>query len=340
VIGLGTWQLGADWGSVSESDALGVLRAAVESGVTFFDTADVYGDGRSERVIGRFLADNAGSGITVATKMGRRMDQVPDNYVLENFRAWTDRSRVNLGVDRLDLVQLHCPPTPVYSSGAVYDALDTLVAEERIAAYGVSVETCDEALTATARPGVASVQIILNAFRRKPLDRVLPAAAEAGVGIIVRVPLASGLLSGRYTLDTTFAPDDHRTFNRHGEAFDVGETFSGVDYPTGVRAAAEFASIVAAPGAFTAGAGTAGAGTAGTAGTAGPAGPGPSTAQAALRWVIQQPGVTTVIPGARNPRQARQNAAAAALPPLSPGALSQIADLYDKYLRAEIHPRW
>ncbi len=243
VIGLGTWQLGADWGNVSDDEALGVLHAAVESGVTFLDTADVYGDGRSERIIGRFIAGNAGQGVTVATKMGRRVDQVPENYTLENFRAWTDRSRVNLGVDILDLVQLHCPPAPVYSTGAVFDALDTLVGEERIASYGVSVETCDEALTAIARPGTATVQIILNAFRRKPLDDVLPAAAAAGVGIIARVPLASGLLSGRYTRDSTFAADDHRSYNRHGEAFDVGETFSGVDYGAGVDAAQEFAAL-------------------------------------------------------------------------------------------------
>src|SRR6201996_1205275 len=250
IVGLGTWQLGADWGSVTESDALAVLRAAVESGVTFLDTADVYGDGRSERIIGRFLAANPGHGIVVATKMGRRVEQVLENYTLENFRAWTDRSRVNLGVDRLDLVQLHCPPTPVYSTDAVYDALDTLVAEERIAAYGVSVETSAEALAAIARPGVATVQVFSNAFRRKPLDQVLPAAAAAGIGIIARVPLASGLLSGRYTMDTVFAPDDHRKYNRHRAGFDVGETFSGVDYATGVRAAQEFAAIVAEPDAF------------------------------------------------------------------------------------------
>jgi aryl-alcohol dehydrogenase-like predicted oxidoreductase len=323
VIGLGTWQLGADWGAVTEADARAVLRAAVESGVTFLDTADVYGDGRSERIIGQFLASEAPEGVTVATKMGRRVAQVPENYTLANFRAWTDRSRANLGTDRLDLVQLHCPPTPVFSSSAVYDALDTLVAEERIAAYGVSVETCDEALAAIARPGVASVQIILNAFRRKPLDQVLPAAAAAGVAVIARVPLASGLLSGRYTAGTVFAADDHRTYNRHGEAFDVGETFSGVDYPTGVRAAAEFAAVVAAPGAYTVDPGDA-----------------VTTAEAALRWVTQQPGVSTVIPGARDPEQARQNAAAATLPPLSDQALGQIEDLYDKYLRAEIHPRW
>ena len=245
VIGLGTWQLGADWGNVSEAEAMTVLREAVESGVTFFDTADVYGDGRSERTIGRFLAGNAGQGIVVATKMGRRVEQSEEHYTLENFRAWTDRSRVNLGTDRLDLVQLHCPPTSVFASDAVFDALDTLVAEDRIAAYGVSVETCDQALTAIARPGVASVQIILNAFRRKPLDQVLPAAAAAGVGIIARVPLASGLLSGRYTRDTTFAADDHRSYNAHGEAFDVGETFSGVAFEAGVDAAAEFAAITA-----------------------------------------------------------------------------------------------
>ena len=313
VIGLGTWQLGADWGDVSEADALTVLRAAVESGVTFFDTADVYGDGRSERIIGRFVAGNAGQGITVATKMGRRVEQKEEHYTLENFRAWTDRSRVNLGTDRLDLVQLHCPPSVVFSSDAVYDALDTLVAEERIAAYGVSVETCAQALSAIARPGTATVQIILNAFRRKPLDEVLPAAHAAGVGIIARVPLASGLLSGRYTHETFFAADDHRTFNRHGEAFDAGETFSGVDFDTGVDAAREFAALAPA---------------------------GATPAQAALRWVIQQPGVSTVIPGARNPVQAEQNAAAAALPPFSDADLAAIADVYDRRIRAQVHDRW
>jgi aryl-alcohol dehydrogenase-like predicted oxidoreductase len=318
-IGLGTWQLGADWGEVPEAEAMAVLRTAAESGVTFFDTADVYGDGRSERVIGRFLASNVGQGvpgITVATKMGRRVEQRAENYTLENFRAWTDRSRINLGTDRLDLVQLHCPPTSVFSSDAVFDALDTLVAEERIAAYGVSVETCDQALTAIARPGVASVQIILNAFRRKPLEQVLPAASAAGVGIIARVPLASGLLSGRYTRDTAFGADDHRSYNARGEAFDVGETFSGVGFEDGVDAAAEFAAIT---GGLT---------------------PGGSPAQWALRWVIQQPGVTSVIPGARTTSQARQNADAASLPPLPQAELDAIEGLYDKYFRAEIHDRW
>jgi aryl-alcohol dehydrogenase-like predicted oxidoreductase len=313
VIGLGTWQLGADWGDVDETTALGVLDAAVQSGVTLFDTADVYGDGRSEQVIGEFLAGNPGADIFVATKMGRRVEQLPENYVLANFLQWTDRSRRNLGVDRLDLVQLHCPPTPVYSSDEVFDALDTLVTDQRIAAYGVSVETVQQALTAIARPGVASVQIILNAFRHKPLEQVLPAAAEAGVGVLARVPLASGLLSGRYTRDTMFAPDDHRAFNRHGEAFDVGETFSGVDFDTGVAAAREFAALTPA---------------------------GSTPAQLALRWIIDQPGVTAVIPGARNVEQARGNAAAARLSPTDDGLRARIAALYDARIRAQVHDRW
>ncbi|BFO17630.1 hypothetical protein SHKM778_40180 [Streptomyces sp. KM77-8] len=199
VIGLGTWQLGADWGDVDDKEALAVLETAAESGVTLFDTADVYGDGRSEQTIASFIGGRPDLHVMVATKMGRRADQIPENYTLDNFRAWNDRSRRNLGVDRIDLVQLHCPPTPVYSTDEVFDALDTLVEEERVAAYGVSVETCAEALTAIARPNVASVQIILNPFRMKPLLEVLPAAREAGVGIIARVPLASGLLSGKYT---------------------------------------------------------------------------------------------------------------------------------------------
>ncbi|MFJ6737843.1 aldo/keto reductase [Streptomyces sp. NPDC091279] len=313
VVGLGTWQLGADWGDVDEKDALAVLEAAAESGVTFFDTADVYGDGRSEQTIATFLRGRPDLDLTVATKMGRRVDQLPENYVLDNFRAWNDRSRRNLGVDRIDLVQLHCPPTSVYATDAVFDALDTLVAQERVAHYGVSVETCAEALTAIARPNVASVQIILNPFRMKPLTEVLPAAAEAGVGIIARVPLASGLLSGTYTKDTVFAADDHRTYNRHGEAFDVGETFSGVDYATGVEAAAEFAAL--APEGYT-------------------------PAQLALRWIIGQPGVTTVIPGARTPEQARANAAAAALPAPDEQTLTAIGDLYDRRIKERVEARW
>ncbi|WKN49319.1 aldo/keto reductase [Nocardioides sp. Arc9.136] len=315
VVGLGTWQLGADWGEVSEDDARAVLEASVADGVTFFDTADVYGDGRSEQVIGSFLREH--DGITVATKMGRRVDQVPENYRLDAFREWTDRSRRNLGVDTLDLVQLHCPPSATIDDDATYDALDTLVADGAIAAYGVSVETADQALSAIARPNLASVQIILNAFRLKPLDRVLPAAQEAGVGIIARVPLASGLLSGKYDEDTTFADDDHRTYNRDGSAFDRGETFSGVDFATGVAAAREFTALVAEHGPE-----------------------GAAAAQVALAWVWQQPGVTTVIPGARNPEQARANAAAGTLPPLSQDLLDGVRRIYDTHFREAVHHQW
>ena len=311
VVGLGAWQLGADWGAVSEDDALAVLAAATDAGVDFIDTADVYGDGRSEKLVGRFRADHPG--VTVATKMGRRVDQVPENYTEANFRAWNDRSRANLDMDTLDLVQLHCPPTEVYSDDATYDALDRMVAEKRIAAYGVSVETCAQALTAIARPNVASVQIILNCFRRKPLDEVLPAAREAGVAIIARVPLASGLLSGKYDEHTTFGADDHRNFNRAGEAFDVGETFAGVPYEVGLAAVRELAQLVPA---------------------------GATTAQFALRWIIDQPGVTVVIPGARDAGQARGNAAAADLAPLTADQLAGVRDVYDRLLRPHVHDRW
>ena len=315
-IGLGTWQLGADWGAVTEEDATAVLAASVDEGVTLFDTADVYGDGRSESIIGRFLAARPGHGITVATKMGRRLAQEPENYSPENFRAWTDRSRANLGVDTLDLVQLHCPPTAVIEDDATFDALDALVAGGAIAAYGVSVETTAQALAAIARPNVTNVQIIFNPFRLKPLDEVLPAAEAAGVAIFARVPLASGLLSGRYTATTTFASDDHRTYNRHGEAFDRGETFSGVDFETGVAAAAELAAALP---------------------------DGVSLPAATLAWIASRPGVTSVIPGARNVRQAESNAAAAAL---FEGGFDLAAfdravhDVYDRDLRAAIHPHW
>ncbi len=314
VIGLGTWQLGGDWGAVSDADAIAVLAASADAGVTFFDTADVYGDGRSERLIGQFLAhDDPGTAITVATKMGRRVEQLPENYVLANFREWTDRSRTNLGTDTLDLVQLHCPPSAVVDSGEVYDALDTLVAEGVMGHYGVSVETCDQALTAIDRPGIATVQIILNAFRLKPLDDVLPAARAAGVGIIARVPLASGLLTGKYSRETVFAESDHRNFNRDGSHFDVGETFSGVDFETGLQAATEFAALAPV---------------------------GLTPAQAALAWVAQIDGVSAVIPGARSVAQAQANAQAGVAEPLDLAFNEGVQDIYDRLLRDQIHPRW
>jgi aryl-alcohol dehydrogenase-like predicted oxidoreductase len=311
VIGLGTWQLGADWGTVSADAAAATLDAAAEAGVTFFDTADVYGDGRSEQFCGELRQRHPD--VFIATKMGRRVEQLAENYNREHFLSWNDRSRANLGVEQIELVQLHCPPDGVYEKDQVFDALDELVSAGRISAYGVSVETCAQALSAIARPHVATVQIILNCFRLKPLEEVLPAARAAGVGIIARVPLASGLLSGRYDEQTSFGPDDHRSYNRHGEAFDVGETFAGVPYEVGVAAARELAGLVD---------------------------PGVPLPQFALRWVIDQPGVSTVIPGARNPEQASLNAASAALPPLRDEQLRGVRDVYDRLIRPHVHARW
>ena len=314
VVGLGCWQIGGGWGEVSEDDALAVIHAAVDAGVTLLDTADVYGDGRSEQLIGRFLRERPDAGVTVATKAGRRADpHVPEAFTLEALRGWTDRSRRNLGVDRLDLLQLHCPPTPVYGDDRVFDALDTLVDDGAIAAYGVSVETVAEALQAIQRPALSTLQIIVNVFRRKPLEQVLPAAAAAGVGVLARVPLASGLLTGRYDERTTFAADDHRTFNRDGSAFDVGETFSGVPFDVGVRAAREVSALTPH---------------------------GATTAQLALRWLIDQPGLTTVIPGARNAEQARLNAAAADLLPLADDVQEALRRIYDDKVRPHVHSSW
>ena len=312
VVGLGTWQLGADWGDVDEDTAADVLDAALDAGVTLLDTADVYGDGRSEERIRRALVARSDRPF-VATKAGRRADPFEaGQYTPQNLRAWVDRSRRNLGVETLDLIQLHCPPPAVYTDERVYDALDAMVADGAIAAYGVSVETVAEGLTALEHPGVQTIQVILNVFRRKPLEELLPAATEAGVGILARVPLASGLLTGKYDESTTFGADDHRNYNRHGEAFDVGETFSGVPFEVGVAAAREVAEI---------------------------AGDAP-TAAFALRWVIDQPGVTTVIPGARTVEQVRGNVAAAELPKLTDSQLSDLERVYDQRIRAHVHDRW
>lgn len=313
VVGLGCWQLGADWGDVPEARAVKVLEAAADAGVTFLDTADVYGDGRSERLVGEFVHGRGRDRFVVATKMGRRASpHVADEFIPDNLRRWNDRSRELLGDATLDLVQLHCPPPEVYDRDEVFDTLDEMVAEGRMRAYGVSVETTAEALAAIARPHVATVQIILNVFRRKPLEQVTGAAARAGVGIIARVPLASGLLTGKFDETSTFAADDHRQFNRHGEAFDVGETFAGVPYDVGVKAAREFSAV-----------------------------DGPGTpAQRALRWILDQDGVTTTIPGASSPEQARANAAAAALPATTEDAGRSYADLYDRRIREHVHGRW
>lgn len=311
VVGFGAWQIGSAWGEVSENDAMAALHTAVDEGVTFVDTADVYGDGRSERLVGRLLAEHPH--LTVATKMGRRMSQDPANYGPGNFRAWNDESRRNLGVDTIDLVQLHCPPAAVIDSVQVFDDLDAMVEEGCMKAYGVSVETTDEALAAIARPNVATIQIILNAFRRKPLERVLPAAEEAGVGIIARVPLASGLLSGKFTAESAFGDDDHRHFNRQGQAFDRGETFSGVDFASGLAAVERIRPLV--PESMT-------------------------MTQFALRWILDQDGVSVVIPGARNAEQARGNAAAAHLPALDEKTSAAVRAVYDEHIRPQVHHLW
>ncbi len=312
-IGFGAWQIGADWGEVGEDEALATLHAAADAGVTFFDTADVYGDGRSEQLVGRFVREREDPALVVATKMGRRAEQTVENYSPEHFRAWNDRSRENLGVETLELVQLHCPPTDLYFRPEVFADLDAMVEEGRIRHYGVSVERVEEALKAIEFPGVATVQIVFNAFRQRPASLFFREAEARGVGVIVRVPLASGLLSGRYTRETTFGEDDHRQFNRNGEAFDVGETFAGVPFEVGLDAVEELRPLVPE---------------------------GATLAQLALRWILMHPAVSSVIPGARNPEQARGNAAAAALPPLDDAAMAAVARVYEERIAPHVHQRW
>ena len=312
-VGFGGWQIGADWGEVDEAGAMATLHAAVDAGVTFFDTADVYGDGRSERLIGQLRRERPEAGVLIATKMGRRLPQEVVNYAPENLRAWNDRSREQLGMDRLDLVQLHCPPTDLYYRPEVFAVLDEMVDEGRIARYGVSVERVEEALKAIEYPGVRSVQIIFNPFRQRPADLFFERAHARGVAVIVRVPLASGLLSGRYTRETTFGTDDHRSFNRHGEAFDVGETFAGVPFDVGVDAADAL-------------------------GAATPEGMG--LAEASLRWILTHEAVTTVIPGARSPEQVRGNAAAGDGTPLPAGFADAVAGVYREQIAQHVHQRW
>ncbi len=313
VIGFGAWAMGGDWGIVDDAGSLRTLHAAADAGVTLIDTADVYGDGRSERLIGRFLRERRDESFLVATKMGRRVPLDPASYTPEAFRGWVDRSRDNLGVDRLDLVQLHCLPTAIYYEPEIFAALDDLVADGSIAAYGVSVEKVEEALKAIELPGVAAVQVIFNIFRQRPGERFLAEAARRGVGVLARVPLASGLLTGKLTPATSFEATDHRQFNRHGESFDRGETFAGVDYATGLAAVEELRSLVPA---------------------------GATMAQMALRWILMHDGVTTTIPGAKTPEQARANAAAADLPALSAATMDRIAVIYAERIKPLVHQRW
>ncbi len=313
VIGFGAWAIGGDWGTVDDAASLRALHAAADAGVTLFDTADVYGGGHSERLIGRFLRERAGESLFVATKMGRGVPLDPASYTPEAFRDWVNRSRERLGMDRLDLVQLHCLPTSTYYRPELFAALDDLVADGSIAAYGVSVEKVEEGLKAIEFPGLATVQIIFNAFRQRPAERFLAAAARRDVGVLARVPLASGLLTGRLTRETAFEPTDHRLFNRHGESFDMGETFSGVDYETGLAVVEELRALVPE---------------------------GATMAQLALRWILMHDGVTATIPGAKTPEQARANAAAADLAPLPQATMDRIAELYATRIRPLVHQRW
>ncbi len=311
-VGFGAWGIGADWGAVDDRESLAALHAAVDAGVTFIDTADVYGDGRSERLVGELLRERTEE-IVVATKFGRRVPLDPSLYTYENFRSWIERSRENLGVETVDLVQLHCPPWETYYAPAVFHACDRLVDEGLVRAYGVSVEKVEEALKAVEFPGVASVQIIFNIFRQRPAELFFGRAAARDVGVIVRVPLASGLLTGKFGRDAQFAGNDHRAYNRHGESFDVGETFSGVDFDTGLEAVEELRPLVPE---------------------------GATLAQLALRWILDFEAVSTVIPGAKTPDQARANAAAAGLAPLSPAAHEAIAELYRRRIAPQVHQRW
>jgi aryl-alcohol dehydrogenase-like predicted oxidoreductase len=312
-IGFGAWAIGADWGSVDDADSLAALHAAADAGVNFVDTADVYGDGRSERVIARLLKERSGERIYVATKMGRRVEQRPENYTPAAFAAWTARSRENLGVDTLDLVQLHCPPSDVFYRPELFAAMDELVAAGVMRHYGVSVEKVEQAIKALEYPGVASVQIIFNMVRQRPADRFLAQALAADVGVLARVPLASGLLTGKYDADSSFAEDDHRNYNREGKAFDVGETFAGLDYEAGLDFVAALRDLIP---------------------------DGMKLSQVALRWILMHDGVTAAIPGAKTTGQARNNAAAADLAPLTPEVMASVRDLYERYAKGLVHQRW
>lgn len=313
-ISFGAWAIGGSWGDVDDSESLAALNRSIELGVNFIDTADVYGDGRSERLVAQVLRDHPGQRIYVATKAGRRLPvQTVEGYTRANLTAWIDRSLINLAVDALDLVQLHCPPTELYYRPEVFGILDDLVAAGKIRYYGVSVEKVEEALKAIEYPNVQTVQIIFNAFRRRPAERFFPAAQAKQVGILARVPLASGLLTGKLRADSQFAVDDHRSFNRHGEAFDVGETFAGVPYEVGLAAVEELRALVPA---------------------------GATLAQWALRWILMFDAVTCAIPGAKRPSQAEDNVAAAGLPPHSAAVMDAAQDVYDRMIKPHVHQRW
>lgn len=313
-IGFGSWAIGAAWGEVNDDDAVAALHAALDAGVTFIDTADVYGDGRSEKLIARVMKERGGERPFIATKAGKRLpQQTVEGFSQKNLTDWIDRSLRYLEADTLDLVQLHCPLTDLYYHPEVFERLDRLVEQGKIRNYGVSVERVEEALKAMQYPGVVSVQIIFNAFRQRPAELFFDLAKKNDVAIIARVPLASGLLSGKFKADTKFEDSDHRKFNRHGEAFDVGETFSGVPYEVGLAAVERIRPLVSGD---------------------------TTMAKFALRWILMFDAVTVVIPGARNPAQAISNAEAADLPPLSDELMGKIRDIYDQDIKPHVHQRW
>jgi len=312
-ISFGAWAIGGAWGNVSDDESLAALNQAIDSGVNFIDTADVYGDGRSERLIAQ-LKKTRKDEIIVATKAGRRLPkQTVAGYSRENLNGWVDRSLKNLSTDTIDLVQLHCPPTELYNRAEVFGMLDDLVKAGKIRYYGVSVEKVEEALKAIEYPNVQTVQIIFNCFRQKPAETFFPKAKEKRVGILARVPLASGMLTGKLRADSQFASDDHRNFNRHGEHFDVGETFSGVDYKAGLDAVEELRKLVPA---------------------------GTSMTQFALRWILMFDAVTCAIPGGKRPGQVAENSQASDLPALSADVMHKLKGIYDARVRGLVHGRW
>ena len=313
-VSFGAWAIGGAWGPVDDASAMAALHAAIDAGVNFIDTADVYGDGHSERLIARLKRERPHEHIIVATKAGRRLPtQTPEGYTRENLTAWIDRSLANLDTDALDLLQLHCPHPAVFDRPEVFGYLDDLVRAGKVRHYGVSVETVEEAQRAIRYPAVESVQIIFNVFRQKPAEQFFAEARAKRVGIIARVPLASGLLTGKLSPASTFHADDHRTYNRSGEQFDKGETFSGVPYDRGLEAVEVLRDVVPT---------------------------GATLTQLALRWILMFDAVSCAIPGAKTASQARENCAAAALPALSPDAMASIARLYDDRIRQLVHHQW
>lgn len=312
-IGYGAWSLGADWGDVTESQALSTLSSLSKAGISFIDTADVYGDGRSEKLIAKFRQTDR-TPFYVATKAGRRLNpHEASGYTKKNLMEFVERSLMNLKTDCLDLLQLHCPPTPVYYNPEVFMALDDLVKEGKVRHYGVSVEKVEEGLKAIEYPNVSTVQIIFNIFRQRPMELFFKEAARKNIGIIVRVPLASGLLTGKFNSDSKFAANDHRQYNRKGQAFDVGETFAGVDFDKGLQAVDNLRKVI--PKGYT-------------------------MPQFALKWILMHKEVSTVIAGGKSAAQVLENVKASDLPPLTQKTMDEVEKIYEKYIKPDIHNRW